>query len=38
MNTNPAAMLFSEHIDSMAASGIVLARIWENSRIIAIDQ
>lgn len=38
MNINPAAMLFSEHIDSLAASGIVLARIWENSSMIAIDQ
>jgi len=35
---NPAAFLFSEHIDSLAASGIVLARVWENSSVIAIDQ
>lgn len=35
---NPAAFLFSEHIDSLAASGIVLARVWENSDVIAIDQ
>jgi len=38
MKLNPAAMLFSEHIDSLAASGIVLAKVWENSDIIAIDQ
>lgn len=38
MGINPAAFLFSEHIDSLAASGIVLARIWENSDVIAIDQ
>ena len=38
MNINPAAMLFSEHIDSLAASGIMLAKIWENSNMIAIDQ
>lgn len=37
MKINPAAFLFSEHIDSLAASGIVLARIWENSSVIAID-
>lgn len=37
MKINPAAFLFSEHIDSLAASGIVLAKIWENSDIIAID-
>ncbi len=38
MKIAPAAFLFSEHIDSLAASGIVLARIWENSDVIAIDQ
>jgi predicted aconitase with swiveling domain len=35
---NPAAFLFSENIDSLAASGIVLAKIWENSDVIAIDR
>ncbi|MFC2821861.1 MAG: aconitase X swivel domain-containing protein [Sphaerochaeta sp.] len=38
MKANPAAFLFSEHIDPLAASGIVLARVWENSPVIAIDQ
>lgn len=38
MKIAPAAFLFSEHVDSLAASGIVLARIWENSDVIAIDQ
>ena len=38
MKINPAAFLFSEHIDSLAASGIVLAKIWENSDVIAIAQ
>lgn len=38
MKINPSAFLFSEHIDSLAASGIVLARIWEESDVIAIDQ
>ena len=37
MKIAPAAFLFSEHIDSLAASGIVLARVWENSDVIAID-
>ncbi|MDD3207162.1 MAG: DUF126 domain-containing protein [Bacilli bacterium] len=37
MGINPACFLFSEHIDSLAASGIVLARIWEDSKVIAID-
>lgn len=29
---------FADHIDSLAASGIVLAKIWEDSNVIAIDQ
>ena len=37
MGINPAAFLFADHIDSLAASGIVLAKIWENSNMIAID-
>lgn len=37
MKINPACFLFSEHIDSLAASGIVLAKIWENSDVIAVD-
>ena len=37
MGIAPAAFLFSEPIDSLAASGIVLARIWEDSKVIAID-
>ncbi len=38
MKINPRAMLFSETIDSLACSGIILAKNWENSDIIAIDQ
>lgn len=38
MGINPKAMLFSETIDSLAASGIILAKNWENSDIVAIDQ
>ena len=38
MGIAPACFLFSESIDSLAASGIVLARIWENSSVIAIDR
>lgn len=37
MGINPAAFLFSEHVDSLAASGIVLASVWEKSDVIAID-
>ncbi len=38
MKINPACFLFSEHIDSLAASGIVLAKIWESSDVIAVDK
>ena len=38
MKINPSALLFSEEIDSLAASGVILAKNWENSDIIAIDK
>mgnify|MGYP003316620242 CR=1 FL=1 len=38
MGIAPSCFLFSQDIDSLAASGIVLARIWENSNVIAIDK
>ncbi len=38
MKINPKAFLFSKHIDPLAASGIVLAKIWQNSDVVAIDQ
>lgn len=38
MKNNPACFLFSEEIDSLAASGIVLAKVWEKSDVIAIDK
>lgn len=38
MGIAPSCFLFSESIDSLAASGIVLARVWENSPVIAIDR
>ncbi|MBU7013829.1 MAG: DUF126 domain-containing protein [Theionarchaea archaeon] len=34
----PKAMLFSEGIDSLAASGIILAEIWLEKRIVTVDQ
>jgi len=38
MGINPACMLFSEHIDSLAGAGVILSVVWENSKLIAIDQ
>ncbi|KPK82997.1 MAG: hypothetical protein AMS27_13475 [Bacteroides sp. SM23_62_1] len=33
----PAAFLFSEHIDSLAAAGVVLSNVWTNIKIITLD-
>ena len=38
MGINPACMLFSEHIDSLAGAGVILSVVWEKSKLIAIDQ
>lgn len=38
MKINPACLLFSETIDSLAAAGAVLAKVWEKSDIIVIDR
>ena len=38
MKISPAAYLFSEAIDEVAASGIILAKIWEDSDVICIDK
>ncbi|PKN38957.1 MAG: hypothetical protein CVU62_01800 [Deltaproteobacteria bacterium HGW-Deltaproteobacteria-2] len=37
MGSAPAAMLFSEAIDSLAAAGVVLADVWNDNRIVTID-
>jgi predicted aconitase with swiveling domain len=38
MGNGPIAMLFSEHIDSLAAAGAILADIWVGKRIYVVDQ
>ena len=38
MGINPACLLFSEHIDSLAGAGVILSAVWENSKLIAVDQ
>lgn len=38
MHINPRVFLFSMRIDSLAASGIVLAKVWQNSDVICIDE
>jgi predicted aconitase with swiveling domain len=34
----PAAMLFSQPIDSLAAAGVILADVWTDSKIVAVDR
>ena len=38
MGINPACMLFSETIDSLAGAGVILSVVWEGSKMIAIDE
>lgn len=38
MGLAPRAMLFSQHIDSLSAAGLVLAEVWAAKRICAVDQ
>jgi predicted aconitase with swiveling domain len=38
MGIAPKAMLFSQHIDSLAAAGLILADVWAGVRIVVIDQ
>ncbi|MCR5483992.1 MAG: DUF126 domain-containing protein [Clostridiales bacterium] len=33
----PSAMLFSEPIDSLAAAGVILADVWTDNTIVAVD-
>lgn len=37
MGIAPAAMLFSGPIDSLAAAGVILADVWTENRIVAVD-
>ena len=37
MGINPACMLFSKPIDSLAGAGVILSVVWEGSKLIAID-
>ncbi len=38
MELAPKAMLFANHVDSLAIGGLVMADIWMEHRIITIDQ
>lgn len=34
----PAAMLIAQSIDSLSAGGLVVARVWDGSAIVVVDQ
>jgi hypothetical protein len=38
MGIGPIALLFSEHIDSLSASGVILSDVWLKKRIVTVDQ
>jgi predicted aconitase with swiveling domain len=38
MGIGPAALLFADDIDSLAAAGVLLSEIWLNKKIITIDR
>lgn len=38
MGIGPRAMLFADHIDSLAAAGLILSDVWLKNRVITIDQ
>lgn len=38
MKINPKCFLFSKDIDSLAASGVLLASIWEKSDVVTVDR
>lgn len=37
IGVGPQAMLFSQHIDTLAAAGVLMAEIWKDQRIVTID-
>jgi len=38
MGITPAAMLFSQTIDSLAAAGVILSDVWTDNTIVAVDR
>lgn len=38
MKRNPACMLFSNRIDSLACAGSVLASVWSDTKMVVIDE
>ena len=38
LGVGPKAMLYSEHIDSVSAAGLFMDDIWNDRRVITVDQ
>jgi predicted aconitase with swiveling domain len=38
VGSQPKALLFANHIDSLAAAGVILSDIWVGRRIVVVDQ
>lgn len=38
MGLTPLALLFSESIDTLAASGVILADVWQGRRVVTVDR
>jgi uncharacterized protein len=34
----PVAMLYADHVDTVSAAGIILANVWNDKKIITIDE
>ena len=37
LGNGPKALLFSEHIDSLSAAGVILSEMWSNKTIVTVD-
>jgi predicted aconitase with swiveling domain len=37
LGNGPTALLFSEHIDSLSAAGVILTEMWSNKKIVTVD-
>ena len=37
LGNGPKALLFSEHIDSLSAAGVILSEMWSNKIIVTVD-
>jgi len=37
LGNGPKALLFSEHIDSLSAAGVVLSEVWSDKKIVTVD-